>query len=179
MPLCRELVVVVLVLLLPCAAQAQVDPDTEIARRHFKTGSVLYDEGNYEKAREEFEAARRVRPLPAFDFNIARCLDRLERPREAIAAYERYLQSNPEDADAVRERVQMLRSRLPVEPAVKPAAPSAAAISVAAPPPKPLARKAWFWGVMAGTAVVVAGAIALGVVLGTADSDSHLPAVRF
>ena len=35
------------------------------------------------------------------------------------------------------------------------------------PPPKPIYKKGWFWGVMAGTAVVIGGGVALGVYYGT------------
>jgi tetratricopeptide (TPR) repeat protein len=46
----------------------------------------------------------------------------------------------------------------------------AAAVSETPPPQrseKPIYKKAWFWGVVAGGAVVVAGVITLGVVLGS------------
>ena len=71
------------------------DPDTEIAKRHFAAGAALYDQGKYNDAIVEFSAARDVRPAPAFDFNIARCYDRLERLRDAVTWYERYLATDP------------------------------------------------------------------------------------
>ena len=37
---------------------------------------------------------------------------------------------------------------------------------------KPLVKKGWFWGVVVGAAVVVAGAVTLGVVLGTEKHQS-------
>src|SRR6266542_1212166 len=41
-------------------------------------------------------------------------------------------------------------------------------------------KKGWFWGVGAGGAVLVAGAVTLGVVLGTRGaSENTLPAARF
>ena len=40
--------------------------------------------------------SRLARSLPAFDFNIARCLDRLERYEDAVAAYRRYLAASPD-----------------------------------------------------------------------------------
>jgi tetratricopeptide (TPR) repeat protein len=44
---------------------------------------------------------------------------------------------------------------------------------------KPVYKKAWFWGVVGAGAVVVAGAITLGVVLGTRDSSTLLPDARY
>ena len=92
--------------------QAVEDPDTEIAKRHFAAGAALYDAGRYEDAIVEFSAARAVRPAPAFDFNIARCYDRLERTRDAVDWYERYLAANPPNDGGAHERLVLLRERL-------------------------------------------------------------------
>jgi len=117
----------VCVLLLAATAGAEKpDPDTEIARRHFEAGRAKYDASDYQGALEEFEAARKVRQFAAFDYNIARCLDRLERPAEAVAAYERYLAAAPADdpdASEVRERVRVLKERIPATPPPAPATP--------------------------------------------------------
>ena len=49
-----------------------------------------------------------------------------------------------------------------------------------APARKPLYKKGWFWGVLAGSIVVAGGAVALGVVLGTRTSvNPVLPSVNF
>src|SRR5690242_7414035 len=83
------------------AAPAPADEvDEEIARRHFVEGSAFYQKGEYKRALAEFEAARKVKPAPAFDYNIGRCLDRLERAVDAVAAYERYLVGKPDAEDA-------------------------------------------------------------------------------
>jgi tetratricopeptide (TPR) repeat protein len=64
----------------------------------------------------------------------------------------------------------------PQPAAAEPAPPTkpAEAVVVAAPPhaEKPLTKKGWFWGVVVGGVVVVAGAITLGVVLGTEKHQS-------
>jgi len=50
----------------------------------------------------------------------------------------------------------------------------------ARPADKPVYKKGWFWGVVAGGAVVVAGAVTLGVVLGSGGShENSLPPARF
>src|SRR4051794_15322425 len=86
-------------------ARANEDPDTEVARRHFNAGRAFYDQAQYDKALDEFQAARRVRPHPALDYNIARCLDRLERYEDAIFSYESYSATNPPDALEIRTRI--------------------------------------------------------------------------
>jgi tetratricopeptide (TPR) repeat protein len=93
--------------------EAAVDPDTEISQRYFNEGRAFYAEHRYADALARFTAARRIRPVPALDYNIARCYDRMDRPIEAIAAYERYLAGEPSAADAaeIRARVATLRSR--------------------------------------------------------------------
>ena len=65
--------------LAPSPARGEDDTDTEIAKRHFAAGSAAYGAGDYRRALREFEEARLARPMAAFDYNIARCLDRLER----------------------------------------------------------------------------------------------------
>ena len=108
----RKVSSVILVLFACCAvAHATDDPDTEIARRRFSTGAALYEAGRYEEAVAEFEAARRVRPSPAFDYNIARSYDRLERVDEAISAYERWIASAPADDGGARSRLAVLRAQ--------------------------------------------------------------------
>lgn len=57
--------------------------------------------------------------------------------------------------------------------------PARAELTATAPRKESVAHKAWFWGVMAGAVVVVAAAVTVGVVLGTADSTKTLPMVRF
>lgn len=110
----RSLFMLLLLCALPVGARALEDPDTEVAKKHFEAGRGFYDAGDYAKALDEFLAARRSKPAPAFDFNIARCLDRLERYHEAIAEYEAYLTHSHKapDADEVRTRINVLRQRL-------------------------------------------------------------------
>lgn len=108
------------------AQQADPDPDVELAARYFKSGAESYQQGDYGRALASFEMARRLKPIAALDYNIARCNDRLERYAEAIEAYERFLVASPgsSDADDVRTRIATLRERLPVGLLERPATPS-------------------------------------------------------
>jgi tetratricopeptide (TPR) repeat protein len=112
---------VFLALLLPCLAGADElpDPDTEMAQRLFNEGAAAYDAHDYARALERFEAARRLKPLPAFDYNIARCHDRLGHPREAIDSYQRYLATQPPDTTEIRERIAVLETRVQRPPPPK------------------------------------------------------------
>jgi tetratricopeptide (TPR) repeat protein len=112
-------------------AHAEQDPDTESAQRHFDAGAAAYDARDYAKALNEFQEAQRLKPLPAFEFNIARTLDRMERFDEAIPHYERYLASKPDDTEAAA-RLQELKQRRDQGLAAKSAADKAAADKAAA-----------------------------------------------
>ncbi len=164
---------------LPLPASANEDPDTEVARRHFNDGRTYYDASEYQKALDEFEAARRVRPHPALDYNIARCLDRLERYQPAIDAYQRYIASNPPDVAEMRERVNVLKERLATAPPPPPIAPVApvepprrellppAIVETPAPPPRSNRRTvAIVLGVLGGAIIIGAG-VAIGLLVKT------------
>jgi tetratricopeptide (TPR) repeat protein len=110
----RILVGLLALSLVHATAAAKEDPDTEIARRHYDRATQLYDAGQYRDAVQEFEAANKLRPSAAFDYNIARCYDRLEETAAAIEAYERYLAASTAatEDEEVRERITVLRQRL-------------------------------------------------------------------
>jgi tetratricopeptide (TPR) repeat protein len=107
---------VIAVVCLAAAAHAGVqdDPDTDLAKRLFSEGSTLYAASDYEKALDRFQRAKVAKPLPAFDYNIALCNDRLGRWAEALAAYERFAatSSNAADVHAAQERIPVLKERL-------------------------------------------------------------------
>jgi tetratricopeptide (TPR) repeat protein len=166
-------------------AQPVLDPDEEVARKHFAVGIGYYDAGEYQSALREFRAAYTAKPAPGFQFNIGRCLDRMEQWSEAADAYERYLAGKPDAADAaeVRQRIKALRARGEPPPATvtpPPATVTPPPATVSAPPAtviapaaseaksrKPIYKQWWLW---TAVGVVVAGA-AVGV--GVAASTPH------
>jgi tetratricopeptide (TPR) repeat protein len=143
------------------AAAAPTDIDTEIALRHFNAGSAAYDSADYARALSEFQTAQKLRPSPAFDFNIGRCYDRLERVPEAIAAYERYVAHEPPDAAEARARIAVLKSRLEL-----PAKASPAPAVVPTPPPTSDGppRRVATW-VVGGTGVALLAGAAVAYVI--------------
>jgi tetratricopeptide (TPR) repeat protein len=172
------------VLLLSLAARAQIDPDTQAAKRHFQRGTELYGQEKYEEAVKEFTTAKELKPNPAFDYNIGRCYDRLERWKEAADAYERYLAADPQASGAmeIQERIAVLRARQAPPPGEKPPEVTPPPVTpantlVSAPPPakKPVYKRAWFWAVIGGGAAAIAVGVALGVTLGSSHNDASHP----
>lgn len=89
------------------------DPDADLARQHFERALGLYDQGHFADAAREFEQARELKPLPAFDYNIARCYERLEQWGRAASEYQRYLSRAPNapEAPELRARIPVLKER--------------------------------------------------------------------
>lgn len=98
-----------LALLAPVAASAQD------ARQHFLRGEAAYNQGDYEAALREWQAAYTMDPRPLLQFNLAQAFERLGRLEEARDALDQYLASAPPDdphqADA-RARLAAIRERL-------------------------------------------------------------------
>ena len=166
----------ILLLALGGVARAQEDPDTEVARRHFRKGSEFYAANDYPAALKEFEAARRAFASPAIDYNIARCHDRLENYPLAIEYYERYLATAKDAPDAaeVARRIEALKQRLesPKPPPPAPA-PVVAPAPVAAPAPVVVAQpapssKRRTWAIVGGVAVV---GLIVGLAVGLSGSS--------
>jgi tetratricopeptide (TPR) repeat protein len=89
------------------------DPDTEIAKHYYEQGEGAYEHKDYAAALGRFQAAQRIRPSPAMDYNIARCYERLDQPALAIEAYERFLSTPQGHGNAdVQARVAVLRARV-------------------------------------------------------------------
>ena len=99
-------------LLLLWATTTLADPRVE-ARRHFKTGMFLINEGRYDEAISELLEAYSIKPHPNVLFNVARAHEAAGRAVEAVNFYRRYLDTNPPDADKVRETLNKLEPLLP------------------------------------------------------------------
>ena len=79
-----------------------------------RAGRRAFETGAYEEARVRFQAARALHPLPSLWFLEAECLEKLDRPTQAITAFERFLKEAGEDPrreQAVRS-IALLRRRL-------------------------------------------------------------------
>ena len=163
-----------LALALCCASiAARADELTlEIAQERFREGVALYERGEYEAAIRAFESARSAESLPALDLNIGRCLEKLERYGDAIAAYQRYVRdSNDTDERAAAQReIEILRSKMQT-PVQHPAL--ALANELPAREPVPAYKRWWVWATAVGV-VMVGVAVGLGVGLSRSDSGPML-----
>ena len=97
----------------PAPPSPTFDPAAE-ARTAYRRGADLYKAGKYREAISEFEAANRMKPSPALQFNIGQAWEKLGDPAAALAAFARYLRLDPTAAnrDAVQRSVKVLEGRL-------------------------------------------------------------------
>ncbi len=193
----RMLVVATAVAIAVGVVPARAD-NKDIAREAFQEGSRQYEIGDFKAALAAFKKAYLNYEDPAFLFNIAQCERALGDKPEALRTYRVFLYKVPDSPQrpSVEKIVAELQAAIDQEKAAaahpptgtiapgattapSPAttsesAPAQPAASLTASPPareKPLVKRGWFWGVVAGGAVVVAGAVTLGVVLGTRHAN--------
>lgn len=180
-----------LLALLLAPRPAAAETDQELAKRYYKLGETLYHRSEFEGALKQFKRSYEYSNKPALLFNIARCHESLGQHEEAIAAYEKYLEANPSEADNIRARIKNLRRLLEkkqqdkaVEPAPTGPTPAPADVPPAAQPdpveppsdeaptdegPRTLRLAGWILA-GSGVALVVTG-VALGLVARSKASD--------
>ena len=107
-------------------------PSEAVSRAHFAKAQKAFAAHDWRHALDEFTAAGESSPseIPDLWFDIGQCQRNLGHPRQAAAAFERYLSLKPDAAD--RERVRGLIVALGGKP---PAPPVEAAPPVEDPPP--------------------------------------------
>lgn len=81
------------------------------ARALFEAGRTAYDNGHFEDALERFRESYELSGRAGLLFNVGAAAERLQRQDEALAAYEAYLEAQPDAPNAanVRARVDILR----------------------------------------------------------------------
>jgi tetratricopeptide (TPR) repeat protein len=161
-------------------AGSWAEEDNELARAHFMTGRSYYDQQHYADALKEFEEAYRISKRAGFLYNIGVCDEKLGRDEEALSAFQGYLgaSSDPAERADLQSRIEALKAKLALRAKSTPATTLVTAPATGAGE-RPVWKRGWFWGVMTSAAVVVATGIAVGVVIGTADSGPRtLPDVR-
>jgi tetratricopeptide (TPR) repeat protein len=114
-----------LVLVLATAGVARADDppplpqiDRDVAAKHFRQGEAAYANQKWQVALDEFEHARKLHPVPELDYNIALCLDRLERWADAAVAYRRFVAGTNNRDPAILQRIAELQARADATPAV-------------------------------------------------------------
>ena len=85
----------------------------EEARALFEAGKVAYEDGRFVDALGYFEHSYELSKRTALQYNLGLAYDRLRRDREALAAFEAYLEApDPARAPEVQNRVKALREHL-------------------------------------------------------------------
>lgn len=153
-------------------------PADEEARALFEAGRIAFGNRRYTQALEMFERAYELSPRPALLYNLGSTLDRLRRDREAVDAFRRYLEGEPNSPRRaeVEERITILEQQL----ATSPQAVARAGTETGSPETDatvehdPITKKWWFWTIIGvavvGTAVGVGVAVAGGGTQGPATA---------
>jgi hypothetical protein len=157
--------------LLVLVGAARAEEAEDAALRHIDRGVAAFHAGEYTRAHLEFEAAQGLVPARANPYRWLALtemqLGDCARAVGNIAAFEqRVAAEDPRLAELVRLRVLCVR-----EQAAPPAPPPAPASR------RPLVRRPWFWGAVAGASAVIVGGIVVGVAR-SGDDVARLPPVR-
>ncbi|MBN8611494.1 MAG: hypothetical protein J0L92_12955 [Deltaproteobacteria bacterium] len=148
------------------ASAATVDPDEE-ARNIFQAGRDAYARGEYGEALVAFRRAFDLSGRAELQFNIGQAADRLRHDREALAAFEAYLEAVPdaENRVEVEARLRVLRSEIARDDALRAQAMAGSTQTPASDPP--IVEQWWFWTLI-GVAAVGAG-VGIGFAVGSRD----------
>jgi tetratricopeptide (TPR) repeat protein len=169
-------------LLTAAASPARADHHVDQAKKLFDDGNAKLEAGEFDAAIGAFQQAYQLSPRPGILYAIAQAASAAMQPELALRSFEQYLAADPNTAKRAmvearivqlkkaieRQRAVAIAPPLAPAPAVAPTTAPPAAELVASPTPRatPLTHKAWFWGTVAGAAIVIGGGIALGVTLG-------------
>jgi tetratricopeptide (TPR) repeat protein len=200
----RSLRVCIIVALVSVGLSASAE-DKEAAKKAFSEATRYYNLNQYTDALEAFKRAYWNYEDPVFLYNIAQCHRLLKHKAEAIDFYKSYLRNAPNARNRVEVQkvIAELEASLQQDRALANAPPEGtisstpttpgpattesltttppAAVVTTTPAPspraeKPVWKKAWFWGVVGGAAVVVAG-VAIGVGVATSTTKDPTPSL--
>lgn len=101
---------------MPASAVAE-NENLQTARDTFSAGQKLFNEGDYEGARDKFRQSLQAFPHFRTVFNIALCEEKLGNISEAVKMYEEYIDWPTEvpSRQAVTKKVEQLKKKLPGE----------------------------------------------------------------
>jgi tetratricopeptide (TPR) repeat protein len=188
----RAIVLACLLILPAASAKAERDPRLQ-ARQYYDSGIKHYNLSEYKEALSDFKDAYRLRPDPAFLFNIAQCLRQLgdfSGAANSYRAYRREVPDSPHRGEVDRliqemdKAVQEQRARQPPTgtepphdgqptPTTTPAAtPAPAAVTLRVEKRgKPIYKKPWFWVAVVGGTAVLATVIGVSAAYGNRVVD--------
>ncbi|MBX3247069.1 MAG: hypothetical protein KF901_07805 [Myxococcales bacterium] len=149
------------------AASEPTDARDERARSLFIAGAAAYEDGRFEVALANFQAAYELSERPGLLYNVALSHDRLRHDDEALAAYRAYLEALPDNPHRaqVEPRIEALERAISEREARERAleeqlreAQSRPAVVVEAP-----SRSRWWIAAVVGAVVAVGLGVGLAV----------------
>lgn len=170
--LCLSLWLAFVAPLFPTAQAHALDSHDDEARALFEAGLVAFESQRFESALLYFSRSLELSRRAKLHYNIGITLERLDRPREAAAAYTEYLEELPEadNRDEVEARLAVLHGEAGALPPVSAtqAKPEpleeAPKVATPVPAPKPDKRRPIALALTVGGATLLAGgAVLLGL----------------
>jgi tetratricopeptide (TPR) repeat protein len=134
-------------------ASPDEDPNYTRAVEAYRRGTELYNAAKFEEALAAFQEAATLYASPDFQFNIAKCYERLGKYEEAILHYETYLRTADDSGDTavIESSIADLQRRIEERDAAAQKPPDTG------PEPEPEPSKP------PGRALVLTGGVLLGV----------------
>ena len=170
-------------LALPLPSRSQEPSDPGAARADYEAGARHYDLAEFDEALASFKDAYRARTDPAFLFNIAQCLRKLNKLDDATTFYRTYLRRAPDASNRVEVERHLKDVESQMEAATPPVPPRAFLVQETPPaaPPQidlspqptptiekhPLYKRWWIWS--------AAGAVAAGATVAIIVFTKHDP----
>ena len=168
------------------AAAGPANPDDgclsdPVCRSHYEQAVAAFEQGRFDAALPEFQAAYAQRQMPWLLINMGRTLHRLGRPKDALEQYDLYTKAESRIDPETRQRLDKYIAQAQAQvqagggtppPAATTPPPPELTTTPPPPPEKPLYKKWWFWTAIGGGAAVLITGIAIGVAVSSSGSNS-------
>jgi tetratricopeptide (TPR) repeat protein len=182
----RSLIVSALLL---AASSAGADNASE-AKGYYERATAHFAVGDFAKAADEYQQAYTLKPDPALLYNAAQSYRLAGNNEKALILYKNYVQLYPNqpNVDDVHSQIAKLKEAIaaqekaknnppttvasepPTEAATQSSTATNNALVTQAPEKPSIVKKPWFWAVVGGGALVVAG-VTVGIVFGARPHD--------
>jgi tetratricopeptide (TPR) repeat protein len=130
--------VVVIIGTMSGAARAD---NLEEAKAAFADGKAAFERGDYDRALQQFQRANLLAPAPSLSYNIGKTYEKMGRYRDAVMAFERYIELVGEPKDDEDKKFQEdLKRRIEEDRKLPDRAASAPPPPPQEPPPQPPPR---------------------------------------
>jgi tetratricopeptide (TPR) repeat protein len=143
-------------------------------RRVFESARRLSDSQQYNAALTGYQNAYALRPSPWLLINIGRVQQKMGRPADAVASFQRFLNQPGTQAEeavaAAREYLKQAESDLAAQKEKEQR--QAQSLSATPAESKPVYKRWWFWLLIGGTAAVAATAVGVGVGVSASSAGS-------